>query len=253
MNPVINTLQAHRSYRDFDKTHLINAVELDNILQAARQAPSWMNGQHYSIINIKDKALRAKIGALQPRNPQILSASVFLIFIADIYRMRLASQSYDGDFSAAGDLDNLILATTDTALAAQNALVAAESLNYGTCMIGGIRAIAPQLLELLELPRYTFPLFGLAIGKPSVDMRLKPRLPHAAVVFDNQYNTDLAPLLAQYETTMTEFGEAREKLAWREKFARYYEQPFAPQNEQLLHQQGFACSSVDTLPRLKPS
>lgn len=239
MNPTINTLQAHRSYRDFDHNHQLSATELDNILQAARQAPSWMNGQHYSIININDSDLRAKIGDLQPRNPQILSASVFLIFVADLYRMQLASQAYDGNFSAVSDLDNLILATTDTALAAQNALTAAESLNYGTCMIGGIRAIAPQLVELLKLPRHTFPLFGLAIGKPSVDMRLKPRLPQEAVVFNNQYNSDLAPLLAQYETTMTEFGEAREKLAWREKFARYYEQPFAPQNNALLRQQGF--------------
>ena len=41
------------------------------MLDATRQAPSWMNGQHYTIIRITDPALRQKIAAAQPNNPQI--------------------------------------------------------------------------------------------------------------------------------------------------------------------------------------
>lgn len=238
MNPAIKTMQSHRSYRDFDENHAMSAEEFKQIIDSARQAPSWMNGQHYSIINISDEKLRAEISALQPRNPHIASASTFLVFIADLYRMKLASEGYEGNFSAVDDIDTLFTATTDAALAAQNAVVAAESMGYGICFIGGIRTIAQELVALLDLPQYTFPLFGLAIGKPAVEMALKPRLPENAVVFNNRYQRDLAPLLADYEQTMTDFGEAREKLPWREKFARYYEKPFAPGNNELLRQQG---------------
>lgn len=238
MHPAIKTMQSHRSYRDFDKNHSIPVQEIKQILNSARQAPSWMNGQHYSIININDEKLRTEIAALQPKNPHIASASVFFIFIADLYRMKLAAEAYTGDFSAVNDIDTIFTAATDAALAAQNAVVAAESLGYGICFIGGIRAIAKDLVPLLDLPPYTFPLFGLAIGKPAVEMALKPRLPEDAVVFNNRYQRDLGSLLAEYEQTMTDFGEARERLPWREKFARYYEKPFAAENTELLRQQG---------------
>lgn len=82
-------------------------------------APSWQNGQHYSIINISDKALRQKIVDLQPRNPQIAQCSVFLVFVMDGYRSYLSSEAYDGSFEGFKDSDTLITLATDTALAAQ--------------------------------------------------------------------------------------------------------------------------------------
>ena len=239
MNPVIECLLNHRSYRHYDPDFSLPETDLDTIIACAQQAPSWMNGQHYSIIRISDAALRAQIQSLQPNNPQISQCSTFLVFVGDVYRNKLASDAYDGSFAAAGTPDTLITLCTDTALAAQNAIIAAESLGYATCPIGGLRLIAPQLVTLLGLPEYTFPLFGLCIGKAAIEMRIKPRLPRQTVFFDNQYRTDLAADLADYEHTMSAFGEARETLPYRQKFARYYSQTYAPANIPLLKQQGF--------------
>ena len=185
-NQTIELLQNHRVYREFDSSATVPDSQLNDIIKCAQQAPSWQNGQHYSIINISDKALRQKIVDLQPRNPQIAQCSVFLVFVMDGYRSYLSSQAYDGSFEGFKDSDTLITLATDTALAAQNATVAAESLGYATCPIGGLRMIANDLIELLKLPKYTYPIFGLCIGKPSVEMRLKPRLPKSAVYFENQ-------------------------------------------------------------------
>lgn len=90
------------------------------------------------------------------------------------------------------------------------------------------------------MPAYTYPLFGLCIGKPAVEMQVKPRLPQQAVVAENRYPTDklLSTALANYEATMTAFGEKREKFPFREKFARYYSQEYAPRNTKLLRDQG---------------
>ncbi|MBM3351220.1 MAG: NADPH-dependent oxidoreductase [Betaproteobacteria bacterium] len=240
MNAVIDTILNHRTYRDFQPDVVIPEQALAAILACAQQAPSWMNGQHYSIIHVTDTQLRDKIVALQPRNPQIGTCSAFLIFVADLYRAKLASDACDGSFDAASMPDTMFTMTVDTSLAAQNALIAAESLGYGTCPIGGLRLVAPELVALLNLPLYTFPLFGLCIGKPSVEMRIKPRLPQSAVVHQNQYQTQsLAEQLAQYEQTMLDFNEVREKLPFRQKISHYYQQSFAPRNTALLRRQGF--------------
>jgi len=152
----------------------------------------------------------------------------------------LGRQAAGGSFAAAGTPEMLITLVTDAALAAQNAVVAAESLGLGTCFTGGIRLIAPELTEWLGLPAYTYPLFGLCIGKPAVEMQVKPRLPQQAAVAENRYPSDevLSAALADYEATMTAFGEKREKFPFREKFARYYSQEYAPRNTKLLRDQG---------------
>lgn len=240
MNSTIELIQNHRVYREFDPTAKVSDAELSAIIKAAQQAPSWQNGQHYSIINVSDPSLREKICKIQPRNPQIAQCSVFLVFVMDGYRSRLASDAYDGSFAGFGDADTLLTLATDTAMAAQNAIVAAESLGYGTCPIGGLRMVAKELVDLLDLPKYTYPVFGLCIGKPAVEMRLKPRLPKQAVYFENRYNADnLAQDLAEYEQTILDFAEPREKLPYRQKFANYYNQPYVAYAEDLLQSQGF--------------
>lgn len=240
MNDTVKTLKSHRAYRHFKAGRPVCAEHVQTIIDCARQAPSWMNGQHYTIINISDEALRRRIVGLQPANPQVGTCGLFLIFIADLNRARLCSEAYGGSFSAATHSDSLITAVTDASLAAQNAAVAAESLGYGTCFIGGMRFIAQELIELLQLPRHTMPVFGLCIGEPDIDMRLKPRLPQATVYAENRYPDEqtLSDGLEAYEATMTAFGEAREKLPYREKFARYYDAG-EPKNEPLIFRQGW--------------
>lgn len=239
-NHAIHTMKNHRVYRDFDPDYLIPDDHMAAILDCAQQAPSWMNGQHYSIINITDTHLRSKIGELQPKNPQVVSASAFFIIVGDAYRAKLCAEHADDDFSHVTDPDILITLITDASMAAQNATVAAESLGLGTCPIGGIRLVSQQIIELLNLPKYTLPLYGLCIGKPTVEMRLKPRLPREAVVFNNQYTVQkLSGQLDNYERTMLEFGEAREKLPFRQKISMYFSHEFIAEQEALYRQQGF--------------
>lgn len=234
MNETLRILHAHRTYRHFREGEVMPEVHVQAIAAAAQQAPSWMNGQCYSMVRVTDDALRARIVALQPRNPQIGTAAEYWIFLADVYRMWLCG----GSEAALADTETLITATTDAALAAQSAAIAAESLGYATCFTGSIRAVAGDLVALLQLPRHTFPLFGLCMGTAATEMALQPRLPQRAVLFENRYEADVAEDLQAYEQTMTAFGEAREVLPWREKFARFYAQRYAPENEALRERQG---------------
>lgn len=239
MTTIIEQLQAHRSYRDFDENYEIPEADLSAILKATRQAPSWMNGQFYSLLVIRDQEKRRQLVEWNPGNPHMLKSSVFVLFIADFKRTKAVSDHYQRDYQVTGNLDALITATTDAALAAENCLIAAESLGLGGCAIGSIRKHSQEIIDLFELPEYTLPLFGIAIGKPTVEMRVKPRLPEQAVVHYDTYQPLDYQTILDYDQTMKAFGEAREPKLWSQKFADYFEQSTLADYNKVLKKQKF--------------
>lgn len=239
MNQIIQHLTQHRSYRDFDPTYQLPDEDLQAILKAARQAPTWMNGQFYSILVIRDEAIRQQLVAWNPTNPHMEKSSVFLVFLADLARTSEVSKHYDVDYQATDNLDVLLTATTDAALACENAVVAVESLGLGCVVVGSIRRFADKVIDLLQLPAYTYPLFGLSIGKPVVDMYVKPRLPEQAVVHYDKYHPYSYELISEYDKTMAKFGEARETKLWSKKFADYFSNQHPEVTINGLKRQGF--------------
>lgn len=221
MNETLKLLTSHRSYRQFDETYTLSTEELEQILAAARQAPSWMNGQFYSIIVLTDPKIRQEFVRLNPGNPHIEKSSVFLLFVADLYRTEKVAQQKGTDYRIDG-LDPLITATTDAALALENALVATESLGLGAVPVGSVRNYLSEIKALLDLPKHVLPIAGLSIGKPIVEMKIKPRLPKETVVHYNGYTPLDYTQIEDYDDTMRKFGEARETKDWTQKFADYF-------------------------------
>lgn len=238
MNKTIEILKNRRSYRDFDENHILSKEELQAILDAARQAPSWMNGQFYSIIVIQDKKLREQLVKWNPGNPHMLKSSVFLLFIGDLHRTKMVSTDHESSYVIDQSIEPVILATTDAALALENAVIAAESLALGSVVVGSIRKHGKEISQLLDLPDYTFPLFGLSIGKPIVEMNVKPRLPESTVVHYDKYQPYAYTLIEQYNQIMETFGEARETKRWSQKFADFFAAQPTMITDQLLKSKG---------------
>src|SRR5699024_9566544 len=67
------------------------------------------------------------------------------------------------------------VAVVDTALFGQNFALAAESMGYGICYIGGVRNNPKQISELFNLPEHVIPLFGMTVGVPVKLNEVKPR------------------------------------------------------------------------------
>lgn len=222
MNDTMNLLLSRRSYRNFDENYELPEADLQQILDAARQAPSWMNGQFYSIFVIKDKATRKQLVDWNPRNPHMLKSSVFLIFVGDLHRTQLVSEAYEQENHTGDSIEPVLVATTDASLALENAVIAADSLGLGSVVVGSIRKHGKEIGELLELPEGMFPLFGLSIGKPVVEMRVKPRLPESTVVYYEKFKPYDISLIEEYDATMEAFAEARESKKWSIKFTDYF-------------------------------
>ncbi len=67
--------------------------------------------------------------------------------------------------------EQLLVATIDTALMAQNVAIAAESEGLGLCYIGGIRNNPQDVSEILKLPEHVYPVFGMCLATPPIRTR----------------------------------------------------------------------------------
>ena len=190
MNETIRQLKERKSVRVFEDRE-IGAGEKAAILEAACQAPTAGNQQLYTILDITDRNLKEQLVKTCDNQPFIAQAKLVLIFCADCKKWHDA-------FRAAGcaprnpGAGDLLLAVSDANIAAQNAVVAAESLGIGSCYIGDIMENCEAQRELLNLPRYVFPAAMLVFGYPTRQQkeRVKPqRASMEHIVHENSYRS----------------------------------------------------------------
>ena len=85
---------------------------------------------------------------------------------------------------------DLLLAVADAAIAAQNAVTAAESLGIGSCYIGDILERQEEQRRLLNLPRYVLPAVMVVFGRGTEQQLARPkpgRCPREQMVHQNGY------------------------------------------------------------------
>ncbi len=233
MNAILDQLMHHQSVRVYKDKPVADA-DLAEIMHAAQMAPSSINGQQVSVINITDMELRAQIMELAGDQPWIKQAPVFLIFCMDFYRASLAAKKWDRSFEFVPSQTALIVGTLDAGLMMQNTIVAAESKGLGTVPIGGINPNIDQVAKLLNLPDYVFPVCGLCIGYPQqLQAQTKPRLPQAAVLHENSYKGDnMEDILHTYDQTISSYletiGRLEQEISWTQNVSMYYQQDYAP-------------------------
>lgn len=203
LNETIEVLTAHESVRAFQSKDIPTNI-LQTITVAARSAPTSSNLQAYSIIAIKDVQRKARLASLSGNQSFIKEAPVFLVFCADIYRLKHITESQGYRFLS-NTLEMFLLSSMDATLALQNALVAAESVGLGCVPVGSIRNNPDAVAEELGLPAGVFAISGLSIGyeKEGTRRGVKPRLPEKVTVHNEKYKTDyLDQLLEEYDKTM---------------------------------------------------
>ena len=188
MNEVLKQLYARKSVRVFTDRE-ITAEEKAAILKAAVEAPTAGNQQLYTILDITDQTLKEKLVDTCDHQPFIAQAKMVLIFCADCRKWYKGFQAAGAEPRKPG-VGDLLLAVSDTNIAAQNAVVAAQSLGIGSCYIGDIMENCEAQRELLQLPKYVFPAAMLVFGYPTEQQqrREKPeRVAMEHVVHENGY------------------------------------------------------------------
>ncbi|WP_419710502.1 NADPH-dependent oxidoreductase [Pseudomonas sp. NFX224] len=204
---VIDHLLEHRSVRSFADTPLPSGT-LEALIAAAQSAASSSNLQVWSVVAIESSERKALLAELSGNQSHIRQAPLFLVWLADLSRVERVAQRERVELEAVPYIESLLLGTIDAALAAQNAVIALESLGLGSVYIGAIRNDIEGVAQILKLPPQVFPVFGLCIGYPDPDSpaQVKPRLPQAAVLHHETYATEHEEeSINRYDERLSEF------------------------------------------------
>lgn len=250
-NEVLRQLHERKSVRAFTPEP-VSASDERAILEAACQAPTAGNEQLYSIIVVRDQAIKDALAASCDDQPFIAKAPLVLAFCADVRRWYrgFALAGAEPRDPGAGDF---LLALEDTMIAAQNAVVAAHSLGLGSCYIGDILEHGEEQARILGCPRWVVPVSVLVLGHPAPAQlrRAKPgRFPLSGVVFEDGYRNladdDLLALLREKEgqTADADEGFAQWLRAFcRRKWNSDFSREMSTSAERILAQ--FRCDDAD--------
>jgi len=244
MNSTIESILNHRSIRSYTNEP-INNDQLDLILKTTQAGPSSINGQQMSVIVVTDQETKDKIAAFAGGQTWISQAPVFLLFVSDFYRAKLAAQKNKRELVIASNMEGTLVGSIDVGIALGQTIAVAESLGLGTVCIGGIRNNPQGMIDLLNLPDYVYPMVGLCIGHPKSDdiPAQKPRLPREAVVHQGRYNHDLQAHLDQYDETIASYMEARggDVHNWSGFISSFYDKVYFPKVSSTLRSQKYTC------------
>ncbi|MCS7087962.1 MAG: NADPH-dependent oxidoreductase [Thermoflexales bacterium] len=251
-NPVLAQIHQHASVRRY-KPDPVPRDWVEAIVAAGQRAATSSNLQAYSVVAVTDAAVRREAAHWCGDQAHIAEAPVFLVWCADLSRLERVCE-LRGMQQVTDYVENFLVAVVDTALAMQNAALAAESLGLGTCYIGGIRNHPREIIRLLGLPRLTFPIAGMTLGFPAVRPEPRPRLPLRAVLHWERYDrAHEDEALREYDRVMAATGiydrrqipvpgkpEQLEDYGWLEHTARRISQPTRTRLRDVLREQGFA-------------
>ena len=99
-------------------------------------------------------------------------------------------------------------------------------------------------MSYFGLPEGVFPLFGITLGVPDQQNGVKPRLPVAAVLHENEYNASkYAELLKEYDQTMEDYyanrGSNQKVSNWTKQMVDFLEKPRREHMAEFLASKGF--------------
>lgn len=177
MNEVIQNILNRRSVRVYSQDQ-IKQEDLDLILQSGLYSPSACNTQPWHFSVIQNKELLDELN---------IETKKKLLTCDNEYFQKFAQNGQFNIFYNAptvivisGEKSSLV-PQTDCAAATENMLLAAESLNIGTCWVGLITYLfkskeGKKYLEKLNIPEGYEPYYAINLGyKKIADPKPQPR------------------------------------------------------------------------------
>ncbi len=242
MNPTIELLKSHRSIRKFQNRRIPRDL-FEELIRAGQCAATSNHVQAYTIVHVVNPDNRLRLAELAGGQAHVAEASDFLVFCADMKRATEAAERAGAEVIR-GMTEQLLVASIDTALMAQNVAIAAESEGLGLCYVGGIRNNPQAVADLLRLPDHVYPVFGMSLGYPDQDPEVKPRLPLAAILKQDTYDDrqDEA-LVAEFDHTMHRYYQQRtggtKDTNWSEQLKPLFTTKLRPHMRDFLIERGF--------------
>lgn len=208
-NATIDQQVNHRSIRKF-KDQQLTEEQLTTLYTVFQHTATSLFMQNATLLHITDETKRAKIRELCGQKYVGAQGDLF-IFVVDLYRNQQIRQQLGKDDGRLHTTDIFFQGLDDTLLAWQNVANAVESMGLGYVPLGTINDHPLAMLDVLDLPKLTFPALGMQVGVPDQEPQLKPRLPLDFTTFENDYPRDFTvDKLKDYDQVVTTYYDLRD-------------------------------------------
>ena len=195
-----DAIYQRRSIKQFDPEYKLSPEEETKLLEAAIQAPTSFNIQHWRFVIVRDPDLRQKIRSeFGNDQAQMTDASLLIIMTADVNGWKKKPERYW--VNAPKEVADLLVnwmapfhegrewlqrdeAQRSIGMAMQTLMLAAKSMGYESCPMIGFDI--EKVAELINLPEDHVMGPMVAIGRGTKDPWPKPgQLPLSEVVVEN--------------------------------------------------------------------
>ncbi|EKU48203.1 NADPH-dependent oxidoreductase [Staphylococcus massiliensis] len=245
-NHVYDLAKRHHSVRKF-KNHPLDDATIKKLVEAGQSASTSSYLQTYSIIGVRDPKIKESLKEVSGQ-PYVEENGYLFVFVLDYYRHALIDEKKDSNMSSAYEsAEGLLVGAIDVALVSENMALCAEDMGYGIVYLGSLRNDVDRVRDILGLPEYAFPLFGMAIGEISEDENgtPKPRLPFEHVFHEDQYNADKEKQLREieaYDEAVKDYYEKRtngkRSETWSDQISGFMSSKQRPDMMKWLHETG---------------
>lgn len=171
---IFQVIRDRRSIRKYKETS-IEAAKIEQILDAARLAPSWKNMQCWRFVVVSDQEKKqALLQAFPEDNPgrkAIATAPVLIVVCADP--------------SESGVENGIDYYVADAAIAFEHLCLAAHALGLGSCWMGRFDEAA--IRTPLAIPKNIRVVGITPLGYPDQVPKARPRKPLSEITFYNQW------------------------------------------------------------------
>ena len=179
---VLEAIKTRRSIRKYKATP-VDDNTLEQVLEAARWAPSWANTQCFRFVVVRDEKIKAGLAdSLSQNNPAtdaMKNAPLAIVACAKTQRAGF----YKGEpVTARGDWYMF-----DVALAMQNLALAAHAFGLGTVHIGSFEH--KKVEDLLEIPEGFCAVEMTPLGYPDHEAKAPPRKELSEIVFYDKFQS----------------------------------------------------------------
>jgi len=152
---VLEAIKGRRSVRAFKSEKNVSEKTVEDLIDAARWAPSAGNIQPWEFIIVSRPEIKKRLAEAAFNQSFIEEAPVVIVVCAD---ENSSSEGY-------GQRGRTLYCLQDTAAAIQNIHLTAHSLGLGTCWVGAFKE--EEASEILKIPQGIRPVALIPVGYPS--------------------------------------------------------------------------------------
>lgn len=197
----LETIQSRRSIKHYDPAHQMTEAEIRQLLEAAMQAPTAFNIQHWRFVTVTDPDIRKQIRANAWDQAQVTDASLLVVLCADKDAWKKEAGRYwknapqpvqdflvpaIGPYYEGKEQVQRDECMRSCGLAGMTLMLAAKAMGYDSCPMDGFDFDA--VAKIIKLPDDHVISFMIAVGKGTQPAWTKPgQLAYDEVVIHNTF------------------------------------------------------------------